>query len=93
MTIKFNKFNITNGTLKARVHYSLDNRTDGRKVVTVYAKDWQSGRALDEMMTEAYENNSDMREDYFEKGLVRLFDDHPLYALARAKVTEMMGAK
>jgi hypothetical protein len=86
--IKFNKYNVTNGSLKARIFYALDNRTDGRKVVTLYAKDWQSGRALGEMLTEAYENNTDMQSDYFEKGIVRLFEDHPLYAPARIRAEQ-----
>lgn len=93
MTIKFNKYNVTNGTLKARVHYALDNRIDGRKVVTIYAKDWQSGHALSEMLTEVYENNTDLLSDYYEKGTVRLFENNPLYATARTKVAAMMGGR
>jgi len=31
--IKFNKYNVSDGQNKARVHYSLDNRIDGRKFV------------------------------------------------------------
>lgn len=30
------------------------------------------------------ENNSDMREDYFEADCIRLMPDHPLYAEAKA---------
>lgn len=30
------------------------------------------------------ENNSDMREDYFEKDCIRLLPGHPLYAAAKA---------
>lgn len=29
--IKFNKFNVTSGQIKARVSYSLDNRFDGQR--------------------------------------------------------------
>lgn len=82
--IKFNKHNVTNGTDKARVIYSLDGRIDGRKCVTLYAKD--INRVLGKIFTE-YQNESDMRDDYFENGKVNLFEDHPLYATAR-KVVE-----
>lgn len=37
--VRFNQHAVTNGTHKARVHYSLDNRCDGRRCVTIYAKD------------------------------------------------------
>lgn len=30
------------------------------------------------------ENNSDMREDYFEKDCIRLMPGHPLYEMAKA---------
>lgn len=81
--IKFNKYNVTNGAVKARVWYSLDNRVDGRKCVTIYAKDYSD--ALGTLFRDSYENNTDTMTDYFEKGTVRLFQDHPLYAAARAR--------
>lgn len=84
--IKFNKFNVTNGAIKARVHYSLDNRIDQRKCVTIYAKDYDSGDLLALIIPAAYVNNTDSQQDYFEKGRVVLFADHPLYAAARASV-------
>ena len=80
--VKFNKYHVTNGTVKARVHYSLDNHVSGRKVVTLYAKDydWSLGKVFDG----EYQNDSDLQSDYFDKGRVRLFEDHPMYAAARA---------
>lgn len=91
MTIKFNKFNVTNTETKAkaRVHYSLDNRTDGRKCVTIYAKDYSN--ELHNIISEGYANNSDLRTDYFEKGRAVLFEGHPLYAQARAAVEAHKG--
>lgn len=84
--IKFNKFNVTNGKDKARVHYSLDNRTDGRQCVTIYSKDYD--RALGRVFSgDEYINNTDTMTDYFDKGRVVLFADHPLYADARARAT------
>jgi hypothetical protein len=88
--IKFNKFNVTNGTDKAKISYSLDNRTDGRNCVTLYAKDYD--RALGHIFFEEYINNSDSMTDYFEKGRVVLFDDHPLYAAARAQAEAVQKA-
>ena len=83
--LKFNKFHVTNGKIKARVSYHLDNRTDQRKCVTMYAKDYS--RELGELFYENYTNNTDTQTDYFEKGRVVLFKDHPLYsqALERAE--------
>jgi hypothetical protein len=82
--IKFNKFNVTNGTHKARVHYCLDNRSDQRKCVTIYAKDYD--RNLGQIFANEYQNNTDTMTDYFEKGRVVLFEDHPQYSQARAKI-------
>jgi hypothetical protein len=41
--IRFMKHYVTDGTIKARVSYHLDNRTDFRKVVTIYAKNYGHG--------------------------------------------------
>lgn len=81
--IKFNKYYVTNGTVRARVHYSLDNRTDGRKCVTMYAKDY-SGK-LGVVLADAYKNDSDSQTDYFETGKAVLFEGHPLYIAARTR--------
>lgn len=84
--VRFLKFSVTNGTDKARVHYSLDNRTDGRKCVTIYAKDYD--RALGRIIAEGYKNDTDTQTDYFDKGCVRIFEDSPLYAAARARAEQ-----
>jgi len=81
--IKFNKYCVTNGTVKARVHYSLDNRTNGQECVTIYAKDY--GRALSQIFKDEYINDTDSMTDYFDKGRVNLFSDHPLYPKARER--------
>jgi hypothetical protein len=85
--IKFNKFNVTNGTDKAKVHYSLDNRFDGRACVTIYAKDYD--RALGQIFDGEYTNNTDTMTDYFDKGRVVLFADNALYAAARARAEDV----
>lgn len=81
--VKFQKHYVTDGQTKARVFYSLDNRIDGRKVVTLYAKDY--GHALGSMFGDDYENRTDTMTDYFDKGTVRLFESSPHYAAARAR--------
>lgn len=82
--IKFNKHNVTDTEtkIKVRVLYSLDNRIDGRKCVTIYAKDYD--RSLGKIFTE-YKNDTDTMTDYFDAGRVILFEDHPLYKQARER--------
>ena len=80
--VKFRKYYVTDGMVKARVSYSLDNRIDGRKCVTLYAKDYTG--ALGNVLANEYTNGTDIQTDYFEKGKVVLFEDHPAYAIARA---------
>lgn len=79
--MKFRKYFVANGNVKARVHYSVDNRIDGRKCVTIYAKDYCDTLG---MLFAEYVNNTDSQTDYFDKGHVNLFEGHPLYTEARA---------
>lgn len=81
--VKFNKHHVTNGEIKARCHYTLDNRTDGRKCVTIYAKDYD--RSLGKVLADVYKNDTDTMTDYFDQGRAVLFEDHPLYAAARTR--------
>ncbi len=85
--IKFNKYNVTNTETKdkARVHYSLDNRADERKCVTIYHKDYTNN--LVKVFGDKVIDNSDSMTDYFEKGRVVLFEDDALYGAARARAT------
>lgn len=89
--VRFNKYHVTDGTTKVRCHYSLDNRVDRRNCVTIYCKDFNSG--IHEMFPEHYVNRTDSMSDYFERGKVVLFEDHPLYAEARARVESFARAK
>jgi len=84
--MKFNKFFVTDGTIKARVSYHLDNRFDGRKCVTLYAKDYS--RELGELFPEIYKNDTDSQVDYFERGRVVIFEDHPCYEQARNRALQ-----
>lgn len=84
--IKFNKFNVTNGTIKARVWYSLNNHNSGKPCVTIYSKDY--GRELGQLIPEGYKNDTDAMTDYFDKGCVRLFEGHQHYAAAKARAEQ-----
>lgn len=81
--IKFNRYYVTDGQTKARVRYSLDNRVDGRKCVTLYARDYSD--ALGKVLAAEYKNNSDSMTDYFERGKAVIFEDNALYAAARQR--------
>lgn len=85
--IRFLKFKVVNDEAKtsAKVWYSLDNRTDGRKCV--YINEEGYNRDLSKVFTnDMVENKTDTMTDYFEKDRVILFEDHPLYKEARALV-------
>ena len=83
IAVKFMKYYVTDGTRKARCFYSLDNRTDGRKCVTIYAKNYSD--TLGRIIPDAYKNDTDSQTDYFDEGRVVLFEDHPLYHDARKR--------
>ena len=84
--IKFQKHYVTNGSVKARVHYSAFRMvTTGQQCVTLYAKNYADGNLLSEIFSDGYENNTDTMTDYFEKGRVRILADHPLYEQAIAR--------
>lgn len=81
--VRFNRFHVAKGKTKARVWYSLDNRVDGRRCVTLYAKDY--GRGLGQIFADEYQNDTDTQTDYFDTGRVVLFQGHPLYYSARQR--------
>jgi hypothetical protein len=87
-TIKFNKYNVTNGTEKARVSYSaFKMTTTGQNCVTLYAKSYEDGNKLGNILSDVYENETEIMSDYFEKGRARIIEGHPLYAEAYARAT------
>ncbi len=88
-SVKFMKYYVTDGERKAKVWYSLDNRIDGRKCVTLYAKDYD--RTLGEILSACYKNETDIQTDYFDKGKATIYESNPLYAAARARA-EQKGA-
>jgi hypothetical protein len=85
--ITFNKHNVTNGTKKARVFYSINGRIDGRNCVTIYAKDLTAN--LKAIFADAV-NSTEVNTDYFETSKINLFETSPFYAAAleRAKLNK-----
>jgi hypothetical protein len=84
--LKFQKHYVTNGTIKARVHYSnFFMNSTGQECVTLYAKSYQDGSLLAQIFDDGYENNTDTSTDYFEKGRVRLLPDSPFFDDAKAR--------
>lgn len=81
--VKFQKHYVTNGTVKARVHYSaFTMASTGQDCVTLYAKTHGDGRKLAEIIEEGFEDNTDLMTDYFEKGRVRIIKGSEHYAAA-----------
>ena len=92
--ILFQMFGVKNADTgaKTRAHYSLDNRCDGRKCVTVYDRDYghQLPKVFEGVKVE-YRNETDMMTDYFDKGSVTIFEEHEIYAEARAQVEKVLA--
>lgn len=78
--IKFRKYFVSNEEFKARVRYSIGNRIDGRKCVTLYAKDWT--RELGKIFKDHYKNETDSMTDYFDEGKVTFFENDAHYETA-----------
>lgn len=70
-----------NGGKLIKCFYSLDNRADGRKCVTISAQEYGDHLPGDLFTVR---NNTDLYSDYHETDRAELFSDHPLYAYARA---------
>jgi hypothetical protein len=90
--IKFQKFYVTNGEVKAKVFYSAgqiyaDVKAGSagglRDCVTLYAKGYD--RALGKVFADLYQNDTDLMTDYFDKGSVRFFPGDELYEAALAR--------
>ena len=88
--IKFNLHNVTNGTAKARVHYSTSRRVDGPPHVTIYSKDY--GHALAAVPAAHLTLATDTRAENSVVGGAVLFADHPLYAAALAAANRASAA-
>jgi len=82
MEIKFKKHYVTNGMEKARVWYSAGVLNNGKMAVTLYAKSYEDGNKLQNILPETFEDDSDIRSDYMEKGRARIYEGSPLYTAA-----------
>ena len=84
MTIKFMKHYVTNGEIKARVHYShFVHASLDVQCVSLYEKDYNHN--LRGIFPNKSENNSDILTDYFEKDRVLFFEGDPHYNAALAR--------
>lgn len=94
--VRFMRHYVTNGTTKARVHYSLGNRyapgggIDPNPCVTLYAQDYSG--ALGKVLPAEYHNDTDSQSDYFDKGHCDIPQGHPLFAAARQRCEENAAA-
>lgn len=81
--IKFKRYSVedTDLKIKAKVLYHVYKRENGVGCVELCELDFGN---LKKILRGEYENNTDMRIDFFEKGRVLLLDTHPLYAAALA---------
>lgn len=100
--IKFQKFYVTNGSVKARVSYSEgpinDRQADGsfklRECITLYARDYTATlAAVFEGTDTKYQNDTDSMTDYFDEGRVRIFPESPLYAACKARCDAEKAAR
>jgi len=90
VNIRFLDHFVTDDTTKARVSYSAGKSyvgptgNEARECVTLYAKSFDDGDNLGRIFAGIYQNDTDLQTDYFDKGRVKLFIDHPLYEAAMA---------
>lgn len=84
MNIQFCQYYVTNDEKKVKVSYSLDNRIDARKCVTIYSSEY-GNKKFSDIFGKLAKNDSDSMRDYFEKSHVDIFEDNEMYAVAREK--------
>ncbi|MFA6198932.1 MAG: hypothetical protein WC679_00830 [Bacteroidales bacterium] len=89
--IRFLKHFVTDGSVKAKVHYShgqiyVDTKIGAsagfKECITLYAKSYSDGPNLRKIFPAAYQNDTDIMTDYFEEGRVRIFPENELFAAA-----------
>lgn len=94
--IKFQKFYVTNGQIKARAFYSAgqinQKQPDGsfklRECITLYARDYSDALGVIFKDVGGYQNDTDLMTDYFDEGRVRVFPGDKLYAECMARVVQ-----
>lgn len=84
--VKFHKYFVTDGTTRARVHYSPQtNASTGRGMITLYEKNY--GSNLPKIFNNV-ENDTDIMTDYFDDNKVRIREGSPEYAELVVKLKE-----
>lgn len=77
MQTKFHKYYVTNGVVRARVHYSPHvMRSTGKRCITLYEKGY--GNDLPKIFR-GVENDTDIMTDYFDDNKYRIAEDDPRY--------------
>ncbi len=89
--VKFRKFYVTDGTVKAKIYYSLDNRGDNKKCVTLYERGYN--RNLGIIFPDIHQDDTEYMTDYFDEGRVVIFENNPLYTEVRPFVEQMIIEK
>lgn len=87
--IRFLKYYVTDGNIKARVQYAgFRSITLGCDVVALYAKSHNDSKLLHRIFPVEYINDTSPRDDSVCIGRVRLKNDHPLYQSARERADQ-----
>jgi len=84
--IKFNLYNVTNGTHKAKISYSVGGLVGDHTTITLYAQEY--GNDLHKIFENVI-NDTDSMIDYFEKGKVRIPTTSVYYCDALAAIRRL----
>lgn len=85
MTVKFTEMHLIANGKRVRVSYTTGPWVAGVDPTTIKVRPFPRSHfpaSFREYVT--IENNSDSREDYFERDCIRITSTHPLYAAVRA---------
>jgi len=83
-TLQFNKYFVTDGTYKARVHYSPHiMRSNNKKCITLYEKGYEEDFTK---VFDTFEDDTDITTDYFDTRKVRITEDMPEFSPLLAQV-------
>ena len=83
--IKLNKHNVTNGTIKARVWYSMNQNLAGARVAQIMPKSFDDGALLALIFPENYRNATDAQQDCYHMGAVKFTSGHPLFEAIKSR--------
>lgn len=86
ITGKANRINLTVNGIRCGITISAGPWVEGVNPATIKIRPKKYSFPAEVAKAFAVENNSDSREDYFEKDVIRLLPGHPLYAAAKAAV-------